>query len=247
MNTDTTPACIGMPGLFFADEPEYDKDAAIAICASCDLRTACLTEALNREGAAPPDARFGIFGGLLPAERANLYRRDTRNGNERPLRSSRRLTELEHTERRILHAEGLSDAQIAARVGVHKESIEGWRRRYKLPPNATDHFNGLNDAEEQRRFDLHAEGMSDQMLANTIGSTQAAISSWRRRRGLPANEPNRKRLTDEERAKVQAAWESGYSDEEIAWVTGMRLAPRAVGEWRRRNRLPMNKRSGGIA
>ena len=45
---------------------------ASKICAGCPVQRACLTDALNSE--AGVGARYGIRGGLLPAERSRLAR-----------------------------------------------------------------------------------------------------------------------------------------------------------------------------
>lgn len=65
-------ACAGVdPDLFFpADEDEFSERRAKAICAGCPVREMCLALAMRRR------EEFGIFGGLDPAERARLRRRE---------------------------------------------------------------------------------------------------------------------------------------------------------------------------
>ncbi|MFE1321651.1 WhiB family transcriptional regulator [Kitasatospora phosalacinea] len=53
----------------------HQLEAAAAICnSSCPVRQRCLEVAMVAEGAAEKGYRFGVFGGLTPAERANLAR-----------------------------------------------------------------------------------------------------------------------------------------------------------------------------
>lgn len=71
-------------GAACADLPEIDKrrffteggngyKAAIAICATCPVRAACLEEALSFE--VPGQERYGVWGGLTARERDRLVRR----------------------------------------------------------------------------------------------------------------------------------------------------------------------------
>ena len=53
-------ACVGIdPELWFAtDRDSYERDQAIRICGTCDVRTECLKLARKRR------ERFGIWGGV---------------------------------------------------------------------------------------------------------------------------------------------------------------------------------------
>lgn len=67
----------------------HQMEAAAAICnSSCFLRERCLEVAMAAEGTAEKGYRFGVFGGLTPAQRANLAR-------QRRRRSSRRSAQQE--------------------------------------------------------------------------------------------------------------------------------------------------------
>lgn len=50
-----------------------DREAAIAICSTCRVQTACLNFALTE------NLTDGIFGGLLPEQRRNIKRQAKRN------------------------------------------------------------------------------------------------------------------------------------------------------------------------
>lgn len=77
-------ACLGEdPELFFphsysGGSSEQQIAAAQAVCASCPVRRQCLTDAIRREGAARPNCRYGIYGGLTGPQRANLWRSQQR-------------------------------------------------------------------------------------------------------------------------------------------------------------------------
>lgn len=58
------PACLGTPTeVFYAKHPEQ----ALAICATCPLKKACLAAAMEHE---EPNNRYGVWGGTTPMERA---------------------------------------------------------------------------------------------------------------------------------------------------------------------------------
>lgn len=69
-------ACLGVATSVMFPEPgkgtPYDDTAAKALCAKCPVRDECLEYAL-----AWPEAsdRYGVFGGMNPAERRNERRR----------------------------------------------------------------------------------------------------------------------------------------------------------------------------
>lgn len=68
-------ACRGRTDLFFAPDDSETRSArrrreaeAKSVCGVCEVRAACLTEALES------DERFGIWGGLTERERRSLGR-----------------------------------------------------------------------------------------------------------------------------------------------------------------------------
>jgi hypothetical protein len=65
---------------FFPDgklgrESQKDQAVAIRFCHGCPVRLKCLDLALTAEGDAPAASRYGVFGGLTPAERHKLHER----------------------------------------------------------------------------------------------------------------------------------------------------------------------------
>ena len=66
-----TVPCISDPEAWFSGNPRAIA-AAKEVCGTCPERQGCLTMALRAEVGEPVSLRFGIFGGLTPAERAAL-------------------------------------------------------------------------------------------------------------------------------------------------------------------------------
>ncbi|MFJ3923066.1 WhiB family transcriptional regulator [Streptomyces sp. NPDC090022] len=61
------------PALFFPERGE-DNTTAVSkqICRRCPVIEECLAEAMRQEGTASHSHRYGVWGGLSPAERADL-------------------------------------------------------------------------------------------------------------------------------------------------------------------------------
>lgn len=167
------------PGVFQADEPEYDEAAALAACASCVVREACLTTTLEAEGTAGVKQRFGIFGGMLPGDRSRLERRVRRGGNANPSSHwADRLTDEEHMARRQWCADGLNDVQIGRLHNVAAATIQRWRQRYGIPANIPP----ANDQTMRERARLADLGYSNREIAENEGCHVDAIRAWRQRR-----------------------------------------------------------------
>lgn len=65
-------ACIGYPDDAFFPTEGRQANLARRICATCTVRTDCLTLALTAEAGIARAARYGVFGGLDPTERHQL-------------------------------------------------------------------------------------------------------------------------------------------------------------------------------
>jgi hypothetical protein len=83
-------ACSALPlSLFFEDVYPSNDDGtdgalipealerARGICASCPVRLACHEDAMTHEAGAAANRRHGVSGGLTPAQRYSLWRRDS--------------------------------------------------------------------------------------------------------------------------------------------------------------------------
>lgn len=71
-------ACRGLPAdvadsTFFPHRMEREEiEKALAICQDCRVITTCQSEAIKNERGKGVTYRFGIFGGLTPADRIRL-------------------------------------------------------------------------------------------------------------------------------------------------------------------------------
>lgn len=65
-------ACRDADVELFYREDEPAEDAALELCAMCDVRGACLAAAMARREA------FGVWGGTRGRERRRLFRRESR-------------------------------------------------------------------------------------------------------------------------------------------------------------------------
>lgn len=89
MRWDERAACAGMPmAMFFediwpdgedADEPLIPEalERARDVCRSCPVRVQCHLAAMDEEGGAAESRRFGLRGGVTPAQRYSIWRRDS--------------------------------------------------------------------------------------------------------------------------------------------------------------------------
>lgn len=62
------------PDIWFPDNEVGAIGKARAICARCPVRAQCLDDILDAEGGRAPKARFGVYAGLTPRQRAHQYR-----------------------------------------------------------------------------------------------------------------------------------------------------------------------------
>ena len=67
--------CQADPEAWYADDPADQAEAAKA-CRHCPFKTACLEAALVVEHGRGTTGRHGVWGGLLPAERTAVARRN---------------------------------------------------------------------------------------------------------------------------------------------------------------------------
>lgn len=70
-----TPACFGVDTEIFYPPPGVGYAQARGYCRACPTRQACLDLAMTAEADTVEQWRFGMYGGLTPAQRAQLARR----------------------------------------------------------------------------------------------------------------------------------------------------------------------------
>lgn len=133
-----------------------------------------------------------------------------------------------YPEREKLYCQGLSDGQIAERLGIAKTTVFSWRQSRGLAPNGK--VCELTDEENAARLKMYNEGYSDAQIAAACNTGVAAISRWRFRRGLKANK--------EVNERKRELYDAGLSDRDIANALG--ISANAVIKWRSDNGLPSN-------
>lgn len=69
----TRAACRGLGDVMFPDTNANEIAAAKAVCDSCPVRLACLTDCIRHEGGRSSLSRWGVYGGLTPRQRVRLY------------------------------------------------------------------------------------------------------------------------------------------------------------------------------
>lgn len=116
-------------------------------------------------------------GSLPPEER----------GTPKPIGS---LSSEEERLRMDLYQRGLTDTQMAQKIGLPVSTIAGWRKRRKLIANKES----LKDA---ARMALYRKGLSDGDIGRILGVSNGVIREWRKKRKLQANVMGRPRKKDE--------------------------------------------------
>ncbi|MGU3316313.1 helix-turn-helix domain-containing protein [Sphingomonas sp. M6A6_1c] len=142
------------------------------------------------------------------------------------------------TERDAMYAEGLSDRQIAARLGLDRATIRHWRRTKNLPPNFVPA--ALAPPERRERYDA---GMNDTRMALLEGITKASIVDWRERNKLKANHDFYNRPADEDKRRRRLLFYSlGWDDVMMARQENCKV--QSIFSWRKRLGLTANRKPG---
>lgn len=143
----------------------------------------------------------------------------------------------------MLHAEGLNDAEIAARVGLNRATVGKIRRARGLDAITrvrTPKARGTHRPRVDRRADvarLHAQGLTDEAVAAELGIAPTYAGTLRRGQGLPANRiprpPRTRRYQPryDRRPDVAAAHADGLTDRQIGERLG--ISHSEVGRLRR--------------
>lgn len=139
-------------------------------------------------------------------------------------------------KRRALYDQGLTDQEIARRLGLKTQTVTKWRWDMGL---------GVNDAERRRPIvdgarlkQLYREGLTDRQIAAQMGLKVDTVRSWRQRRHMPVNQDHKgHRITWETKALQLHA--VGKTDLEIAKAVGRSRS--SVSMWRRKKGLPINQ------
>lgn len=126
------------PDLFFPPKGLPSREAK-SVCSGCPVRVECLEYALTIP------LIFGVWGGTTEQERRKL----------KPASYTSRKVAMSDIEKRRnevrrLHAAGLTDPEVASRMGMASDSIARIRRRIGLKPNVTKDLTSLRDRERNR-------------------------------------------------------------------------------------------------
>lgn len=106
----------------------------------------------------------------------------------------------EHPERHSLYESGLTDNEIAHRLGVTQIVVRFWRRRHGLPANA-----GTPrpfDTTPMRRL-LHDLGWGHKSIARYQGVSVCAVREWRARWGAEPSVQPKQRNAEQRQQQLQ--------------------------------------------
>lgn len=159
--------------------------------------------------------------------------------------------------RLALCREGLSNHEIAKRVGKTTSAIRQWRRSRGLPSkNVTPRTTAAQNAKRQRLYDA---GWGDVAIAREVGVDRSSIEGWRRARGLASR--NRRPLSAREKhpkpadealgprpvryALRQLRYALAWSDADIARAEG--IGRPVITAWRKSRGLDRNVPQGGVS
>lgn len=100
-----------------------------------------------------------------------------------------RITEQDHAARLALYQQGMTDAQIGAKLFLSKNAVFSWRRVNGLPAHKSSRA-----VDHGQIIAMYQRGMNDCEIGEAVGKPRQCISKWRKRNGLPANaKPGEKR------------------------------------------------------
>ena len=100
----------------------------------------------------------------------------------------------------------------------------------------------IQKEEHEKRLALYRQGLNDREISERLYVSSNAITNWRARNDLPANNP-RHMITPQMDAEMRRLYSERASDGQIARKTGMPKP--TVTTWRRRNGLKANFERGG--
>lgn len=89
-----------------------------------------------------------------------------------------------------LHADGLTDTQIAREAGCAVSAVKRWRKVNSLPANRK------RDSTSAALTDMYAKGYTDKQMAERLGLPPSRVSNWRSTKGLLPNAPTKEETND---------------------------------------------------
>lgn len=150
------------------------------------------------------------------------------------------IAKEKQNKRLSLYNQGLSDSEIARRLGLTQNAIGYWRREQDLSPNSLRGGRVLGD-KEKKRLELYNQGLNDVEIATQLGLTHEAIFAWRKSRDLlPNGRTDSRRLVLVNEDKIRLLYNQGLNDSEIGREIGCERY--TITYWRRAHGLSPNFR-----
>lgn len=112
------------------------------------------------------------------------------------------LTLHYYPERTELYKAGLTDSEIAERLGLTTGCVASWRQKRRLPANAKQ---GPPRESFPERMELYRAGLTDREIADKLHLPIATVCSWRMSRDLPPNGFEEKKSNIEQRMELYLA------------------------------------------
>lgn len=172
---------------------------------------------------------------IVAAEQAAAEAARQAERARKPKRVARpfRLDRTPHTDlqRAVheLHSQGLTDTEIAAKLGKTRDHVSKVRQWLKLPTIRRKTIT-------EWVAELHSQGKTDPEIARALNRTREHVASMRRRLGLPLIPSPRSPIDTADIVRLHG---EGLTDTQIAEQLGVE---RVVIQKRRNNlRLPINK------
>ena len=92
-----------------------------------------------------------------------------------------------------LYHEGLSDRNVALKLGTTEDKVRRWRNQRGLEPNRKS----IKKIDDERVYEMYMAGISDRKIAAEIGVQACRIQNWREARNLPTKQPMPKKKKKE--------------------------------------------------
>lgn len=108
---------------------------------------------------------------------------------ERRVRARAKLDPKEDALRMRLYRQGMTDEEIARKVGTVRSGIAQWRIKRGLPINKTEVRQVSPERQKilAKRLELYKQGLCDEEIADQLGCHTTTIFRWRKSFGLEAN------------------------------------------------------------
>lgn len=125
-----------------------------------------------------------------------------KKARKRQPRAGDRRKKIDDVKCLELYGEGMTDRQLAEKMGVKTDTARKWRKARNLPPNGGKREwyrapgqSRYNAPEVMRTWE---NGATDRELAEMTGTTTSAAKNWRYRNGLPCNQARDRREAKED-------------------------------------------------